>query len=279
MKRVSVISFICLMMVLSGCGNDQYTVEKQYWQLQKQAQKVFKNPHASPPNELERIVKILEDFIQKNPQSKLAINNEFTIVQLYMVKEEYAQARKQLEKMLTKYSKFGAICSDALFLIGNSYEKEDKWNSALTQYRKIMQEYPTTLRGLNTPIYIAQHYKVKYQPDKMVVALQEAIVHYQALADKYPNSSLAYRAHNLMAQCYVGLKDWQNAINSLNTIVDNYKDKIDAGAVLIDIALIYNRDLKDKVKAKETLERLLKEYPRSKLTKTAMALLKELEKK
>jgi len=279
MKRVSVISFICLMMVLSGCGNDQYTVEKQYWQLQKQAQKVFKNPHASPPNELERIVKILEDFIQKNPQSKLAINNEFTIVQLYMVKEEYAQARKQLEKMLTKYSKFGAICSDALFLIGNSYEKEDKWNSALTQYRKIMQEYPTTLRGLNTPIYIAQHYKVKYQPDKMVVALQEAIVHYQALADKYPNSPLAYRAYNLIAQCYVELKDWQNAINSLNIIVDKYKDKIDVGGVLIDTALIYNRELKDKVKAKEALERLIKEYPRSRLIKTATNLLKELEKK
>jgi len=266
-------------MMLSGCGNDQYTVEKQYWQLQKQAQKIFKNPHASPPNELERIVKILEDFIQKNPQSKLSVNNEFTIAQLYMVKEEYAQARKQLENILTKYNKFGAICSDALFLIGNSYENEDKWNSALTQYRKLMQEYPTTLRGLNTPIYIAQHYKVKYQPDKMVAALQEAIGHYQALADKYPDSPAAYSVYNLIAQCYVELKDWQNAVNSLNTIVDKYKDKIDVGGALIDTALIYSRELKDKIKAKEALERLLKEYPRSKLTKTATALLKELEKK
>ena len=265
--------------VLTGCANDEYAIERQYYQAQKQVGKIFKNPHASPPNELERVVNILSKFAEKHPQTNLAIDAEFNIARLYLVKEEYDLARTQLKTIVNKYSKSQAICAEAVFLMGNSYEIQDKWDLALEQYKKITQEYPITLRGLNTPVYISQHYKVKYQPDKMVAALQEAIGHYQALADKYPDSPVAYSVYNLIAQCYVELKDWQNVINSFNLIVDKYKDKIDVGGALIDTALIYNRELKDKVKAKEALERLIKDYPRSRLVTTAAVLLKELEKK
>jgi TolA-binding protein len=142
-----------------------------------------------------------------------------------------------------------------------------------------MSEYPITMRGMDIPIYIAQHYKVKYQPDKMVAALQEAILHYRVLANKYPNSPLSLRADSLVTECYIALKDWPNVINNCNTIIAKYKDKVDVGGTLIDMAVVYNRELKDKVKAKETLERLIKDFPKSKFVKTATALLKELEKK
>ncbi len=280
MKRLifSVI-FVVISVSLTGCANDQYAIEKQYWQAQKQAEKIFKNPHVSPPKELERVVNTLNKFAQKYPKSNLAVDAEFNIARLYIVKEEYDKARTQLRMLVDKYSKSAGICSEAVFLIGNSYEIEDKWNLALEQHKKIMQEYPTTPRGLDIPIYIAQHYKIKYQPDKMIAAFQEAIGHYKALADKYPNSQLGLRAHMLIGECYIALKDWQNAINSFNIIIEKYKDKANLDGVFMDMALIYNRELKDKVKAKETLERLIKDYPRSRWVKTATALLKELDKK
>ena len=278
-RITSVIIFICVFALLAGCGSDQYAIERQYWQVQKQAEKIFKNPHASPPKELERVVKLLSNFGQKHPQTNLAIEAEFTIARLYIVKEEYNKARTQLKTLLSKYTKSETVCSEAIFLIGNSYEIEDKWNLALEQYKKIMQEYPTTLRGLDIPIYIAQHYKIKYQPDKMVVAFQEAINHYKALANRYPNSSLSYRTDTLVAQCYIALKDWNNAIGTFNTILETYKGKVSMDGVLMEMALIYSRELKDKVKAKEVLERLIREYPKSRLIKAATTLLKELEKK
>lgn len=278
-KLITVLVFILLATLVTGCGDDQYAIEKRYWNLQKQAQKIFNNPHASPPNELERVIKILENFIQKYPRNRLSLNNEFTIVRLYLVKEEYNKARKQLETILNKYNKLNNICSEAIFLIGNSYELEDKWNLALAEYRKIMQEYPTTLRGFDIPVYIAQHYKIKYQPDKMVQAFQEAVAHYRALAAKFPDSLLGLRASNLVAECYVALKDWQNAVNSFNDIVNNYKEKVGVGNILLNIALIYQRELKDEIKAKETLEKLIKEYPDTRFAKQAKVLLKEWDKK
>jgi uncharacterized protein YqhQ len=42
--------------LLAGCGNDQYSIEKQFWYAGKQADAIFANPHATPPNELQRVI-------------------------------------------------------------------------------------------------------------------------------------------------------------------------------------------------------------------------------
>lgn len=278
-KKILLLISIALAAMLAGCGSDQYAIERQYWRIQKQAEKIFRNPQASPPNELQRVVNTLAGFSQKYPKSNFAVDSEFNIARLYIVKEEYNKARAQLKTIINKYSKSEPICSVAVFLLGNSYQIQDNWNSALEQYKKIIQDYPATLKALDVPIYIAQYYKIKYQPDKMLAAFKEAIAQYRALAGRYPDSPLAYSADSLAAQCYIELKDWQNAINSFNSIIEKYKDKVNLDRVFIEIAVIYSRELKDKAKAKEALERMIKEYPKSRLIKTAQALLKELEKK
>jgi len=277
-KITTLIIFIILFVSLVGCGSDQYAVEKRYWQIQREAKKIFKNPHTSPPNELERVVKLLNTFVQKYPKSNLSIEAEFTIARLYIVKEEYDKSRTQLKTILNKYSKSESICSEALFLIGNSYEIENNWDLALEQYRGIMRDYSSTPKGFNIPIYIAQHYKIKYQPDKMIIAFQEAIKHYRELANRYPDSPIGFKAYILVSQCYIELGDWQNAIKSYNTILENYKGKVNLDGILMDMALIYIREIKDKVKAKEILEKLVKEYPKSRLIKQSEALLKEVDK-
>ncbi len=278
-NNILVIILFAIALLLTGCSNDQYGIEKQYWRVQKQAEKIFKNPHATPPMELDAAVKELSNFSRNNPKNKLSVDAEFDIARLYIVKEEFDKARTQLKAIINKYAKSAPICSEALFLIGNSYQIQNNWNSALEQYKKIMQVYPITPRGMDTPVYIAQYYKIQYQPDKMIAAFQEAISHYRGLADKYPNSPLAFSVQRLVAQCYIALKDWQDAINTLNSIIANYKNKVNVDVFFIDIAALYGRELKDKVKAKETLERLIKEYPHSRLVTTAGALIKELEKK
>lgn len=278
MKKCRALLVILLSLFLFGCSNDQYAIEKQYYGTIKEAEKIFKNPHASPPNELQRVVAILSDFSRKYPKSNLAVDAEFSIARLYIVKEEYQTARKQLQKIINTYTQSKILCSEALFLVGNSYEIENKWDSALAEYKKIMRDYPATPSGINTPIYIIQHYKIKFQPDKMMEASRDAIKHYNTLSESFPKTPLAYRAQSLIAQCYMVLKDWQGAINTYNSIIDTYKGKIGTDGTLLEIALIYKRELKDEKKAKDTLEQFIKEYPQSKLLNFAKSLLKEVKK-
>ena len=268
---------ICLFIftLISGCGSDQYSIEREHWYLQKQTEKISKNPAGSPPNELIRVVSLMRKFIAKYPQNTLALDTEFDIARLYMVKEEYENARSQLNSIISKFSAMKAICSEATYFIGYTYEKQEKWSQALTQYKKIISDYPITRRGMGMPIYIAQYYKAKHQPEKMIAAFKEAIVHYDALAKANPGTVLAYSAGVSVANCYAAIKDWANTISSLNNIIEKYKGKINADGILMNIAVIYSKELKDKTKAKEVLERLVKEYPKSKLAKIAAALLKK----
>lgn len=281
MKKVIYIIIVSFLVtsVLAGCGRDDYAVEKLYWKTQKQAEKIYKNPHASPPKQLERVVNELNKFIERYPDNRLAVDAEFSIANLYIVKEEYVKGRAQLEKIIKKHTKFRGIIAQALFLIGNSYEIQDKWVLALSQYNKIMQDYPLTMKGLEIPVYIAQHYKIKYQPDKMVTAYQSAIGHYKALANKYPGSPLALNTESLAARCYIEIKDWQGAINTYENMLTNYKGKVNLDSILFTMAGIYSLELKDNAKAKMLLEQLIKDYPKSNLKKTASSLLKEIDSK
>ena len=58
---------------------------------------------------------------------------------------------------------------------------------------------------------------------------------------------------------------------------EKYEGKVRLDNVLMSIAVIYKNELEDKVMAKETLERLIKEYPKSRLVEKANELLKEME--
>ena len=175
---------------------------------------------------------------------------------------------------MAKYVKSEVICSEALFMIGNTFQTQDRWGSALEQYKKVINDYPMTTRGLETPIYIAQYYKVKFQPEKMLSAFGEAIEHYRALANKYPDSPTALKAYTLISSCYRATKDWPNTINTLNTLMEKFKGKVNFDLILLDMALIYKKELKDPVKVKETVERMIKEYPDSKFLTAAKTLLK-----
>ena len=273
-RAIKTIFFLGIFLVICGCSHDQYAVERDYWKVKKQVDAIFKNPEAVPPNELERVVGQLNKFVEQNPKNVLALEAEFTIARIYLVKDEFEQSRKQLKSIMAKYAKSPVICSEALFMIGNTFQAQDNWQSALEQYKKVINDYPLTTRGLETPIYIAQYYKVKFQPDKMLAAFGEAIEHYRALAEKYKDTPLAFKAYTLISSCYSATKDWPNTINTLNTVMEKFKGKVKLDVILLDLALIYKKELKDTVKTKETLERLIREYPDSKFLTAAKTMLK-----
>lgn len=273
------LSAIMLCLFISGCGPDQYTIEREFWFAQKKAEKIFANPHASPPNQLAQAIKTLSEFAAKYPENILAVSADFIISRLYIAKEEYESARMHLRAVLDKYKNSDAISSEITFFIGKSYELQDKWSLALEQYKKIIRDYPVTLRGLDSPVYIAQYYKEKYEPDKMLAAFQEAIKHYRQLSSKYPGTPLAFNALNLAARAHMSIKEWQGAVSTFDEIIENYKDKINVSGQMFDQVMIYSQELKNKAKALEVLQSIITLYPGTKISQQAEKVKKELGKK
>lgn len=278
-RKVASAAVLACALFLCGCMNDQYAIEKSYWYAKRQAARIFQNPDGSPPFELTKAVKKLYMFSKKYPKTQLAVDADFTIAELFIAKKEYTKARSYLQSMVGKYKSAPVICAEVVFVIGKSYEIDDQWSHALGQYKNIMREYPITPRGLSTPLYIASYYKRKYQPDRMMSAYQDAIAFYQGLAAKYPNTPLAFKVQLLVAQCYGSLNDWKSAVNTLEDVASTYRRKVRIDDVLMGIATIYKKELKDDFKAKEKLRQIILEYPNGKMSKAAQVILNEMEKK
>ena len=275
MRKALFFLILAVSFLLTGCGEDRYSIEKRYYQALKKADIIFKNPHSTPPYELQQAVNGLSVFQKKYPNTKIALDAEFNIARLYMAKEEWIEARKQLNAMLSNYNKNEAICAEVYFVIGKTYELDKNWETALTHYEKIMSKFPATPRGMNIPIYLIQYYKSKFEPDKMMDAARMAIVHYTALSKKYPNTILEYSCRALVINCYAILKDWNNVAANIESSIDAYKAKAPMDTALFQLAFIYDKQLKDPAKTRATLERLIREYPKSKFIKAAKKVLEE----
>ncbi|MEW6074737.1 MAG: tetratricopeptide repeat protein [Candidatus Omnitrophota bacterium] len=263
---------------ITGCADDQYAIERRYWFLKKQAEKILNNPEASPPRELETIVANHYRFIKKYPNNILSLRANFDIASLYTVKKEFEKAREHLNAMRPQYGTNPAISADITTAIGSTYEIEEKWPQALEQYNKVIKEYPLTPTGFSMPVYIAKYYERTYQPDRAIAVYHQAIGHYQGLIDKHPGTPVALNAGLMIADCYGSLADWSNAAKTLEGILNDYKDKVNLDALMMNTALLYLGQLKDEFRAKELLQTLIKDYPKSRYSGTAKAILKKLSK-
>jgi TolA-binding protein len=272
-----IVTMLCV--ILSGCGiKDEYAVERDYYHVQKQAAEVMANPETTPPMELQRVVDQLRSFVTRYPRTKAAVDAEFSISQLYVATKQFPKAHEELIKIYKDYAKSEAISAEAVFMRGLAYEVEGDWEAALKQFQVLKGTYPKTLRGLEAPFHIAMRYKQKFQPDKMMQALREAVTHYKSLAFKSPTSSLALKNRLLIAQCYTEMNEWELAVLTLKGVVEDFKGQVWTDGIMLEIASIYAKQLKDAPTAKTYLERILKEFPKGRASQAAKAMLEQLKK-
>lgn len=271
------IVFVC---GLCGCVEDQYAVERRYWQVKRQAEPILKNPAATPQNELRRVVGLLDGFINAYPKNVLALQADFLIASLYLSRQEYDQARSHLKKIMEKYKPVFEVCAEAQFLIASSYQQQEKWDAALAEYRKVSSEYPTTSKGLEMPLFLVLQYRKMNQPDKMLAAADEAVGTYRGLIAQYPMTAVAFKAYTYISSVHSSLKRWQQAVQNMNEMYETFKgrDKLDLSGLLSNMAVIYRKELKDDARARQALELAVREYPNGKFTKAAEQMLGAMDK-
>ena len=152
MNKLGATILLGISLLLSGCSQDQYSIERQYYLASKQAEAILTDPHATPPSEVQRSVDTFNNLIHEYPKNYLSVGAQFKIAGLYIATEDYEKGRAQLNKILKIYSKFPNICVQAVFLKGSSYELQNDWDSALVQYNEVIQDYPLTAKSLETPM-------------------------------------------------------------------------------------------------------------------------------
>ncbi|MCG8432211.1 MAG: tetratricopeptide repeat protein [Candidatus Omnitrophica bacterium] len=261
-------------LVLTGCTEDRYALEKRYWHLRRQSRRIIQNPHGSPPALYQQSINQLRRFIADHPELPQSIDLELYISKLYLAAGAYNMCRASLQELLAKYPSTQSLAAEIIYLTGRSFEKEDDWDQAVTYYDRVISEYPDTEEAIFLPIYKAKYYQKRVKESRMIAAYRAAIRHYQAMADRNLGTKIAYRADMLTAYAYTQLEEWKDALTILEMVIHEYKDRFSVEGAVINKILIYRRELRDDVAATEATMQLAQMYPKSAFLKLSQHQIK-----
>jgi TolA-binding protein len=265
----------CLILAAAGCESRSFKAEREIYRAQKKALAIYKNPKGTPPFEVRAAQADFEKILRKYPGTILATQAQMGIGHLYLASGDYDSAREAYKSLLKDCEKNAAACAQVTFVIGQSYEVENKWPEALAQYSKVIEDYPLSGKSVELPIYIINHYK-KLKDDKGVeVWVQKGVAHYRDLMAKAEQPRVDYALMGLTARCYMAGERWQDAVTVLEQIARDYPDLAPEQALWAQ-AFIYKRFLNDPGKSKDLLQRIVKDYPQTNLAKQAELLLTKL---
>lgn len=276
--------YLALTYVSQGKWNEAIdiwqAIANEYPQTQLAATSLFSigDVYVRQIKDLEKAIQVYEDFVQKNPTSKIIKQTKFQIGRLYFMKGDFTKAADVFAKMIKDYPKEIELCTNAQLAIAACYERQGNWDKTMQTYRKLTHDYPHTRAALSVPLFIAQHHLRKNQLQDAERAFQEAISGYEKLIRENTKTALAAEAQDLISLVYVTQQKWSKAVDSLMTLIDTYPKNPKASASLFTIAAIYQRQLQEPKKAFEIYEKFIGQYPRHTLGSLAKSEMGSLQK-
>lgn len=229
-------------------------------------------------------------LIKDYPQTSQGLAMPFYLASRYQKLGDFPKAAEAFTEAIKRYetvSKNGltdkikmtakGLTVKARFALAVLYEKEERWPEALALLKKIMNEYPYSQEGLRIPLYIANHYQLKDDKVQAESAFNEAISYYQKIYGENKENPLGLIAINLESTGYFNQKNWEKAIETQEKIIKEYPKSPGIPLALLNMGIVYERELKDKVKAIATYQRLIEKFPRSRLAQVAKKRVDELK--
>ncbi|MCA9399718.1 MAG: hypothetical protein KC618_08210, partial [Candidatus Omnitrophica bacterium] len=223
MKKVFltfIIIFVSIYVVFSFLGRkSDYVLEKKLWKINQELGEYAKDPLSVPDRAFIEIAERCNALVSKYDHSRLKPVLRITSARAYMYAKEYKTAREQLELVISENKENQMMGSQALADIGRTYALEENSGAVLATYQRMLDEFPLTSLGLSTPLYIAKYYADKGLLAKASSAYDNAVLHYQKIANEHKGTLLGINAQKLIGTCYNAQQKWDDAINVFKEIL------------------------------------------------------------
>ncbi len=283
MKKLIIPLLLILILIYAtlaalGTGGE-YAAEKLFYHTMKNASKITMNPDVAPPAQLAAIERDLKLLLKKYPDTKIARIAHISLLEFYLSNKKYGEAMDLTKSIDTKYAGDTDILSTTQFLKGMSYEKQDKWDKALGEFKVLNEKYPNTRLGMEIPIYIGKYYSAKGLDNEASSAYRDAAAFYAKIERKYSDKMLGYTASLLLIQTYLNLKDYESAGKTLETTLHKYAAPASFMQLLPLVEKIYVQNLNNPDKAIELYKYVMSKAKNPKILKFLKQKINLLESK
>ena len=265
-RLIIIVFLLCVTMLLAGCYG-QYKAEREFWLANRKYERILRRIDSTTSEEFEELIVDLRKLVIGYPSWSNSAFAQLRIANLYNIQGKYDKALSEYKKVIENFPTSTAASAQALFAIATIYQRRDDEQTANKYFNRVQKEYPDTLVALNIPLYLARYYKSKGRIEKSNLAYDEAIQKYKAIIDEVPDEKEAILALDYLTRCYDDREKWDEAIVSLRSIIDRHPKSVSAQKALLIIAGIYEIKLKSKEKAKAVYQEIIDKFPNTPLQK------------
>lgn len=224
--------------------------------------KVADDPVNASPDDLNESTQHYQKVVDQAAGSVWAARALLHVASLQMLQGRNEQAKDTFNDIISNYSIHEGLKGSALLGLAKLYGEEENWNEAITVYDRLGREHTWTNYGIVAPLFISKIYLDNNDQTKYQDSLSNAAVFYRDHYKSAPTVEKRIQALNFMTIVYEKLEDWEKMIDALN-ILDNEFEGVDVERVLMQRGLIYQEKLNDTENARESYERLMRQFPLS----------------
>lgn len=281
MKKLTITLSIILIVVYASLAilgrGGEYAAEKLFHGAMKKAHEIVTNPDVAPPAQIASVEKQLKLLIKKYPGANITKFGHIGLLEFYTVTKKYDEALNEVEDMKRVYASDPGTLSTAQFAKGIVYERQNKWDRAVKEYKILEEKYPTTQLGMQIPLYIGKYYNSKGMYSEEGDTYRDAVAFYTGMEKKYSGKAIGYTASILLIQTYLNLKDYESAGRVTEDILRKYASPGAFIQLLPLVQKIYIENLNNPKKAIELYKFVLTKTKDRRLEKILKQKIKLLE--
>jgi len=234
--------------------------------------------HQDGMGDLPKALALYQSLVEKYPEAQEAPNAILAAAGIHRESGRLDEAMKLYDTVRGTYKDRVAAVVEAEWQIARILELKGDAEGASLQYRSIYTEFSETLQGFEAPLRIARNYQLKGQKDAAHAARNQALEHYEKLAAGQRAMGTKIMAEEYIIRTLSEDTRWREAAEKLLSLPGRYPEYTPFRENYLRAASIYERELKDKSGAIETLERCVEKYPGTELAQAAQKELARLTK-
>jgi tetratricopeptide (TPR) repeat protein len=224
------------------------------------AEVLIANIYNGPKKDIKRAIEQYRKIIDRHPDSSIVGT---TMLQLGMAlcdEKQYDEGRTVLADLKQKFSASPRLSAKAQFYYAQSFEVQDRWDRALSEYQWLTENYPYSEDAFWAARRIPEHY-LKEKNDKLADTwFERAVDFYTRAATVKKGEPIEIVADSYLAEIYRLTKQWDKAMETLDKIYSLApRSRLGAKALYNAAAVAYN-ELDDSTKAQAYMDRLTREF-------------------
>ncbi len=179
------------------------------------------------------------------------------------------EALASLQKLKESYARDRATGAKGELLAARILVHAQRWPEALSRYRALMADYPTSPEAIGVPFEVETHYREIGETEAAANTMERAIEQFGELRDAYPGTAIAWTADESTARAMLRLGRLEEAVTKLTAMPDLYPRDPRDPLALLQAAGIASERMKDRARAADILDQLATRYPQSSLAAKA----------